>query len=255
MPNNSPIFTRVGDIQGGATLTAAMTAGTAYTGVDPQAVSVFVADATNGGFVQRIRFKANGTNSAATVARIFINEGVLNQASPLSAPGTPSATTSTSNTSSLYPGTFYARVAAIDQWGGITAQSADSTAVTVGQAGNIINWTWSASTGAKSYRLFVGPSSTAGAEFAYFTTTTNSYAQTAPYISGQIMTPLDFVTNNMFYGEISLPATTPATATAATTEIDYPMNIALPPGWRILVGLGTAPNAAGWTVTVIGGKY
>lgn len=60
-------------------------------------------------------------------------------------------------------------------------------------------------------------------------------------------------TNNVFYGEVSLPATTVST-TAATVDIDYPMNFALPAGWRIYVGLGAAV-AAGWVVTPIGGKY
>ena len=60
-------------------------------------------------------------------------------------------------------------------------------------------------------------------------------------------------TNNVFYGEINLPATTSAT-TSATVDIDYPMNFALPPGWRIYVGLGAAV-AAGWVVTPIAGKY
>jgi len=59
--------------------------------------------------------------------------------------------------------------------------------------------------------------------------------------------------NNSFYGQISLPGTT-ATNTAATTEIDYPMNLALNPGFRIYVGVGTTV-AAGWVCTAIGGKY
>lgn len=59
--------------------------------------------------------------------------------------------------------------------------------------------------------------------------------------------------NNVFYGEVSLPATT-AIATAATVEIDYMMGFALPPGFRIYIGLGTAV-AAGWVVTPIGGEY
>jgi hypothetical protein len=59
--------------------------------------------------------------------------------------------------------------------------------------------------------------------------------------------------NNTFYGQVSLPGTT-ATNTAATTEIDYPMNFAINPGFRIYVGLGTTV-AAGWVVTAIGGKY
>jgi hypothetical protein len=60
-------------------------------------------------------------------------------------------------------------------------------------------------------------------------------------------------TNNVFYGEVSLPATT-AIATAATVEIDYPMNLALNPAFRLYFGLGTAV-AAGWVATVIAGKY
>lgn len=60
-------------------------------------------------------------------------------------------------------------------------------------------------------------------------------------------------TNNSFYGEIALPATT-ASTTAATVEVDYPMNIALPPSFRLYVGLGAAV-AAGWVFTAIGGDY
>jgi len=60
-------------------------------------------------------------------------------------------------------------------------------------------------------------------------------------------------TNNVFYGEVSLPATT-AIATAATIEIDYPMGFAIPAGFRIYFGLGTAV-AAGWVATAIAGKY
>lgn len=59
--------------------------------------------------------------------------------------------------------------------------------------------------------------------------------------------------NNSFYGQISLPATT-AINTAATVEIDYPMEIALNPGFRIYVGVGTTV-AAGWVCTAVGGKY
>lgn len=60
-------------------------------------------------------------------------------------------------------------------------------------------------------------------------------------------------TNNTFHGEVSLPATT-AIATAATVEIDYPLGFALPPGFRIYMGLGTAV-AAGWVATPVAGNY
>jgi len=141
--NNDPIFSRVGDVTNNGTTgmnQAILAAATDYTGVDADTSLVFTADATNGSFVQRLRFKAAGTN-IATVARIYLNNG-----------------------------------------------SAPTTA-----------------------------------------------------------------TNNTFYGEISLPATT-AIATAATVEIDYPMGFALPAGFRIYVGLATAV-AAGWVVTPIAGKY
>jgi hypothetical protein len=60
-------------------------------------------------------------------------------------------------------------------------------------------------------------------------------------------------TNNAFFEEISLPATTVSTTTA-TPAVDLQLGFALPPGWRIYVGLGAAV-AAGWVVTTVGGKY
>lgn len=71
--NNLPIYSRVADIQWGAALTAANAAmdGTGTV------VTAFTADATNGGFVQRLRLRALGTN-VQTVARVFINNGSTN---------------------------------------------------------------------------------------------------------------------------------------------------------------------------------
>lgn len=75
MPGNvQPIYTRVPDIQWATSTVSAvnttkdLTAGTIY--------PVFTADATNGGFVQRIRFRSLGTNTQTTVARIWINNGL-----------------------------------------------------------------------------------------------------------------------------------------------------------------------------------
>lgn len=72
-PNSSALYSRVADIQWSVAVTAANTAmdgtGTVTT--------VFTADNTNGGFVQRMRFKAAGTN-VATVIRIFVNNGSTN---------------------------------------------------------------------------------------------------------------------------------------------------------------------------------
>jgi hypothetical protein len=142
-PNIDPIYSRAGSVsKDGTTGMGALVTAAAndYTGAGANNALVFTADVTNGSFVQRLRFKAGGTN-IASVARIFLNNG-----------------------------------------------AAPTTA-----------------------------------------------------------------TNNVFYGEVSLPATT-AIATAATVEVDYPLGFALPPGFRIYFGLGTAV-AAGWVCTPIAGVY
>jgi hypothetical protein len=68
--NTAPIFTKIADVQWitGTTLnnTYDLTSGTINL--------LFTSDATNGGYIQRIRFKALGT-TVATVARVFINNG------------------------------------------------------------------------------------------------------------------------------------------------------------------------------------
>jgi hypothetical protein len=139
--NSTPIFSRVGAI--GWTSTVIASTVTEYTGTGTNNIVPFTADSTNGGFVQRIRFKSAGTNSTASVARIYINNGQAN--------------------------------------------------------------------------------------------TTAS--------------------NNIFYGELSLPAVT-ATPTAATVDVDYPMNLALNPGYRIVIGISSsAPLGSGWVPSVIAGAY
>jgi hypothetical protein len=60
--------------------------------------------------------------------------------------------------------------------------------------------------------------------------------------------------NNSFIGEISLPATTTSAVAPVTPDFDYPLNMVLPAGFRIYVGLATAV-AAGWVVTPVAGKY
>jgi hypothetical protein len=59
--------------------------------------------------------------------------------------------------------------------------------------------------------------------------------------------------NNVLIGEVALPAVA-NTVVAATPDIEYPLNIALPPGYKLYAGIGTAVTT-GWVVTVIGGKY
>jgi hypothetical protein len=243
--NITPIFSRVAQIQGGNILT---TQAADYTGQGINNKIVFTADATNGGYVQRLRFKALGTN-IATVARIFINDGDLYQATALSAvSGTPTGTPSGSG-GTLLSGNYFAKIQAFDAWNGMTALSTETASVSVTGPTGSIAWAWTAVTGAALYRIWVG--NVTGGQFTYFTSTTNSYTQTAPI--GIYEDPTDKLSNNMFFGEVSLPATTAATTTA-TSDVDYPMNIALPPAYRIVVGLG-ATVAAGWQCLALGGKY
>jgi len=69
--NTAPIFTLRPEIMWSASITAAnntgdLTSGTVY--------PVFTAG-TNGSYVQKIRFRHTGANSAATVGRVWINNG------------------------------------------------------------------------------------------------------------------------------------------------------------------------------------
>lgn len=255
--NISPIFSRIGDIQGGAVLT---TAAADYSGNNVNNLIVFQADNTNGGYLQRLRFKALGTN-VSTVARIYFvgmpsagGAEVQSQFATLLSPpsGTPTGTPSSSG-GSLATGSYYAKIQALDQFGAPTGWSTETASVSVTGPTGSIAWAWSASTGAVGYRIIVGMAS--GAECAWFTSATNAFTQTVPYTGTpvQISSLNDLTFNSMFYGEISLPSTT-ATTTFATNEMDYNVGVALPPGFSVTCGLGTTV-AAGWAVTAIGGKY
>ena len=142
MPANiAPIYSRAPDVQWiGAIVTANntlnLTSGTSYL--------VFTADATNGGFVEEIRVKADpANNTAATVVRFWINNG----------------------------------------------------------------------------------------------STTGTAA------------------NSSFIGELPLPATTAAAATALQ-DFSFPVNKALPAGYKIYLTIGTAPGGSGqFSATAFGGKY
>ena len=61
--------------------------------------------------------------------------------------------------------------------------------------------------------------------------------------------------NSALIGELGLPSTT-ASASAPQADFDYGLNMALPPGYKIYVTIGTAPGGSGeFTCTVFGGKY
>ena len=244
--NTSPIYSVLANITRSARLT---TAANDYNGVSLFNKEVFMADPVNGSYVSKIRFKAQGTN-VATVARIYLNNGKANE----NFGGTPTAPTAgaaVTTGGTILAGTYYAQIIGIDAYGQQTVLGTLSTgAVTTGRT-SIINWSWTAIPGAVSYRIYVGTNNVSGNNAYYFTSATNSYSQTAMHFAGTYDDPQ--VGNSKFFGEVSLPATT-ATATAATIDVDYVMNLAIPPGWAIYVGLGTTV-AAGWIVTALGGDY
>lgn len=251
--NTSPIYSGAGDIQGGDLLINAALLD--YTGTNANNVVTFTSNGTYGGYIQKIRFKAAGTN-IATVARIYINNGQSRVAASVGAvTGTPTGSLLATTAGNLATGStganYFAKIVAVDQYGGITAPSLETASISNATAGftGSLTWTWANVVGAKSYRIYVGP--TANVQLSYFTATASPYTQTEAVGTRDslLVTP----TNNYLYGELSLPATT-AIATAATVDIEYPMNFALGPGQRVVVGLG-ANVAAGWYVTGIGGTY
>lgn len=70
--NNDPIYTRTPDIQiGGTDVGIVANTATVGTSAANNMWLIFTADATEGGFVQKVILKAQGT-VAATVARIFL---------------------------------------------------------------------------------------------------------------------------------------------------------------------------------------
>ena len=243
--NAAPIFSRKGAITRAVLL---KTAANDYFGTSIYNKEVFTSDPTNGSFLQRLRFKAVGTN-VATVARIYINDGdnSENFGTAIGAPtGTPSTTGGT-----IYAGTYYALIIAVDEKGRMTPIGTISTGAAVTGTTGSIAWSWPAQNGAVQYRIYAGSTNAAEALTRYFTATTNSFTQTQMYVNGTYDDPT--VGNSKLYGEVSLPATT-ANAASATPDIDYQLNFALPPGYEIYVGLGTTV-AAGWLVLPIAGDY
>lgn len=133
---------------------------------------------------------------------------------------------------------IYSRVGAISLGSGITAVVTDYD----GTGGNnVVAFTADATNGGYVQRIRFkakGTNAIAVARIYFNNGSTNTTA-----------------TNNTFYGEISLPATT-ASTTSATAEVDYPINVALPPGYRIVIGISAVTTlASGWVPTVIAGAY
>jgi hypothetical protein len=72
--NTEPIYTRIGDVQWSGAAVA--TANTVFDGTGT-VQTCFVADATNGGYVDRLVIQSGGTN-AATRFTVWVNNGSTN---------------------------------------------------------------------------------------------------------------------------------------------------------------------------------
>lgn len=253
--NTSPIFSAKGFING---LSGVLTTAAAdFTGLSINNATVYKMDITgNGGYLQRLRFKARGTN-ITTTARIYICDEVSHLGTSIAAvTGTPTGTPSTTG-GTLLAGNYFAKVVAVDGYGSETVASTETAAVAVtGRTGSIV-WTWAAVTGAVRYEIYVGP--VTGGQITVFVQTDgslNTYTQTTMIdsVSGEVA---GIVSDgpNFFYGEIILPATSSVAGTAtASPDIDYTMNCVLPAGSSVIVGLSVTV-ASGWEITAIGGLY
>lgn len=91
----------------------------------------------------------------------------------LAAPGLPVATPATTG-GTLTAGTYYYKVTALNA-NGETTGSPEVSATTTGSTGSVV-LTWTAVTGATSYKIYKG--TTAGGEANYFTSTTATYTDT-----------------------------------------------------------------------------
>jgi len=60
--------------------------------------------------------------------------------------------------------------------------------------------------------------------------------------------------NVVLFDEVTLPTITVSTA-AAQAVYELPMNIALPPNYKIVATVATQQTAGGWYVSAVGGSY
>ena len=115
---------------------------------------------------------------------LTVNNGTINVR--LAPPGSLAATPSASG-GTLASNTYFYQAIALDAAGGTTVASNEASAVVTGPNGSV-SLTWSAVTGAASYRVYRGTST--GGENVFYTSATNSFTDTgAANTSGSIGSP------------------------------------------------------------------
>lgn len=148
---------------------------TAFSVQNTAATTIFDVDNTN----NRV-----GVNTSTPDNALTINNGTVNVR--MAPPGSLGATPSASG-GSLASATYFYQVIALDAAGGTTVASNEASAAVTGPSGSV-SLTWSAVTGANSYRVYRG--TTTGGENVYYTASTNSFTDTgAANTSGTITSP------------------------------------------------------------------
>lgn len=160
--NTSPIYTADGHVEWCAPLT---TAAADYTGFSNLNAQIFDGE-SNGGFCQRIRCKALGTN-IASVLRVYVNTGLSNQ-QIITTSGTPTGTPSATG-GTMAGGSNYAKIVPIGEGGDVGVVSTESALVTTTSATGVasILWAWTAPANFNvfAYRVHVGIATNAQAEY------------------------------------------------------------------------------------------
>lgn len=194
------IYSAAGVIQWSGIITAAANDYTCQSSLNQE---VFGADSTYGGYCQRLRFKPIGTN-VASVARIFINNGLSNQ-SVIGASGTPTGVAGTAAGGTVGSVTLYCKTLAVGQGGDLGTISAESSGVAVTGPTGHCTWTnvtpvttfyqsgvryYSGRVSAQQAEYFWAPNSTATASMSATTTMTVTAILTAPNTRiGPALTP------------------------------------------------------------------
>lgn len=108
-------------------------------------------------------------------------------------------------------------------------------------------FTADATDGSYLQKLVLQPRSTSGS-------TTTSAAAARVYINNG--STVGTASNNVLYREATLPATSVNVAgTTGALAVEIPLNIQLPAGYRVYVGITAIAANTQWAVTGVGGDY
>ena len=121
--------------------------------------------------------------------------------SQLATPAAPTGTPSTTGGSMAAGTTYVANIVALDSLGSVAGTQSATVTIASGSTGSIA-WAWTAVTGANSYQIWVAD--TVKTPTRYYTSTTNSYLQTAQEASGTSGTmPSGNTTGQMSVGVVT----------------------------------------------------